>query len=406
MAASESHHDFQTRAAEALYRPPTARSQDTPTSPQTIQSPHSLQNHYNEKHPHLHTPSDSGPKSGIRTSSVSSFGNTLDSSSVNTVTENEEKQRHVRTLPTWVQSFEEDADDNPGPNVHLLSQPPSAQVAHHHYLPSTSHKPAPGRLYDAQRERTPVTMNSPDREDASRWQTFVKVSAYPPSPAEGCQHVDADWLRENLPDLEQPWLASAQNGQDAQAEGVLGRKPVRRKWWKRPQQVLLRNPMVPLIIRLFVWCFSLFALGLGANIYHLSRVYDCAQRPSTYMAIIVDAVALIYILYITYDEYRGKPLGLRSPGGKMRLIFLDLFFIVFDSANISLAFEALTDSRWACQVSNNIDQSGSRCGGQLVIVDLCHRQKALSSVLLIALIAWLLTFSVSVLRLVERVTQS
>lgn len=96
------------------------------------------------------------------------------------------------------------------------------------------------------------------------------------------------------------------------------------------------------------------------------------------MAIIVDAIAMIYLIYITYDEYSGKPLGLRNAKAKMRLIFLDLFFIVFDSANLSLAFEAFGEDRY--------------CG------EVCGKQKALASVLLIALIAWLSTFSISVTR--------
>lgn len=114
------------------------------------------------------------------------------------------------------------------------------------------------------------------------------------------------------------------------------------------------------------------------------------------MAIIFDSVALIYIFYITYDEYTGKPLGLRSAKAKMRLILLDMFFIVFNSANLSLAFDALTDVRWSCRESQlhavSPNNDGSANGG------LCNRQRALSGVLLIALVAWLLTFAVSVFR--------
>ena len=90
------------------------------------------------------------------------------------------------------------------------------------------------------------------------------------------------------------------------------------------------------------------------------------------MAIIVDAVAMVYLLYITYDEYTGKPLGLRPAKAKMRLIFLDLFFIVFDSANLSLAFATIEKV--------NCDE------------EICSRHITLASVLLIALIAWLTPF--------------
>ena len=130
------------------------------------------------------------------------------------------------------------------------------------------------------------------------------------------------------------------------------------------------------------------ALALGSSIRHLTDHDNAPEKtrntPSTDMSIIIDGVALIYLLYITYDEYTGKPLGLRSAIAKMRLIFLDLFFIVFDSANLSLAMEA----------SRNGDPE-SICPSHKHI---CHRQIALASVLLVALIAWLLTFSISVLR--------
>ena len=142
--------------------------------------------------------------------------------------------------------------------------------------------------------------------------------------------------------------------------------------------------MIPLVLRSIVWSFSLVALALGSSLRHLTDRDDVKNTPSTDMAITVDAIALVYLLYITYDEYTGKPLGLRSAIAKMRLIFLDLFFIVFDSANLSLAMEALRrgDQRSICPYHDKI----------------CNRQKALASVLLIALIAWLLTFSISVLR--------
>ena len=126
-----------------------------------------------------------------------------------------------------------------------------------------------------------------------------------------------------------------------------------------------------------VWSFSAVALALACSIHHITDECRIRATPSTNMAIVVDAVALVYLLYITYDEYSGKPLGLRPAKAKMRLIFLDLFFIVFDSANLSLAFEAIQGD---------------------CISQVCTRQKALASVLLIALIAWLLTFSISVMR--------
>lgn len=146
-----------------------------------------------------------------------------------------------------------------------------------------------------------------------------------------------------------------------------------------------------------VWFFSLIALALGGTIHHLVEVYGRSQGPSADMAIVVDAVALVYLVYITWDEYTGKPLGLRSPNAKMRLIFLDIFFIVFDSANLSLAFASLSDVRGSCASPRFEDELDVKNDA------ICSRQAALASVLLIALVAWLLTFGISVFRLVERV---
>lgn len=107
------------------------------------------------------------------------------------------------------------------------------------------------------------------------------------------------------------------------------------------------------------------------------------------MAIIVDAVALVYTIYITYDEYTGKPLGLRPAKEKIRLIFLDLIFIVFDAANLSLAFKAVVEPT----NYNTIDKEGHK-----IRTSIEREQKALACVLLVVLMAWLTTFMISILR--------
>jgi hypothetical protein len=147
------------------------------------------------------------------------------------------------------------------------------------------------------------------------------------------------------------------------------------------------HPLIPLVFRIIVLTTSTIALGISASIYNLSRKYIYPQNPSTTMAIVVDVVAIPYIVYIIWDEYTAKPLGLRSPKAKIRLVLLDLFFIIFESANLALAFAALTDDNGACKIEVN--------GYDFII---CSRVKTLSGILLIALIAWSLTFSVSVFR--------
>jgi len=93
--------------------------------------------------------------------------------------------------------------------------------------------------------------------------------------------------------------------------------------------MLLNSPMVPLTFRSIIWSLSLVALALAGNIFHMSMAYGVEQKASTIMAIVVDALALVYLIYITYDEYSGKPLGLRSPTVKIRLSMLGLSHQLF-----------------------------------------------------------------------------
>ncbi|TQB75033.1 hypothetical protein MPDQ_003829 [Monascus purpureus] len=287
----------------------------------------------------------------------------------------------IRTLPAWIRSVEYPVDDtSAGVTDRLLpSQPGDAVVAQHNHTPYTT---KPGIRLSNEGEGS---SSYPPRE--SRWKTFSEAIKYPPEQTWNEKSVTPEWLENNLGDYSQPWRGRPTF---VDMEDPLNRR--RDAFIKRFQNSLLTSPIVPLVFRLTVWCFSLIALALGGSIQHLSEKYKHPQGPSALMAIIVDAVALIYLVYITWDEYTSKPLGLRSSRSKTRLILLDLFFIVFDSANLSLAFEVLSDSGGSCTAAE-INESFSPKNDAI-----CDRQKALASVLLIALVAWLLTFAVSIFR--------
>ena len=267
----------------------------------------------------------------------------------------------------------------------MSSTPPGTVIAQHNATLAAPHcqysGPSRGHFHDHEFESTPPLDKNEARGSGSRWRAFVSSSAYPAIAADGGQIVTEEWLQQNGPDYSRPWLADVGNGDpEKDPAGLYRFRAKRRAWYIRAQRTVLRNPIVPMVIRMNVWSFSAVALALACSIHHTTDKHPSRipATPSTDMAIVVDAVALVYLLYITYDEYSGKPLGLRPAKAKMRLIFLDLFFIVFDSANLSLAFEAI---------------QGDYCNSLV-----CTRQKALASVLLIALIAWLLTFSISVMR--------
>ncbi|KAH9880525.1 hypothetical protein IAQ61_000818 [Plenodomus lingam] len=332
--------------------------------------------------------------------SVSSTPHTLASSnrSLSASAENRDKHRAVNTLPPWIQSADE--EDNAEVTSHLLPRTPtSIRPASHHYMP-TPKSNVPGRKFDHVREGAPVTLSTPVSDSASKWKQFTQASNLDRPVYSRGQIVDDDWLKENMADLEQKWEPIDNDDKEEKIKGFwLFNTTKRTRKLVRFQETIMKHPMVPALIRMIVLTFSVLALALASSIYRRSDSHNCDNNSSTWMAIIVDIFAILYTVYITYDEYTSKPLGLRSHNAKMSLIFLDLAFIVFESANLSLAFQALTDDKWACVESDHDIQA---CP---YTKSICQRQKGLTATLLIALLAWIGTFTISTLRLIHRVAR-
>lgn len=287
-------------------------------------------------------------------------------------------------------------------------------MAQHNHSPSTPRHPSHAAKRSHDWDGGFVTASGHIRpERTSRWVTFARSSIYPRENFNG-EKVDADYLNEHFTDYSKRWLADHEDDPEESSNGRY--RAFRRKrqvWYKRAQYTILRNPFIPLAFRLTIFIFAFTALGLGTSIYHESnRIVKCInqdprteicqhlvgtgqqdyyQDPSGLMAMIVDIVAVMYIIYITYDEYFSKPLGLRPARAKVRLVLLDLFFVIFQSANLALSFESLTVDEGACKVGDAPRTSTK-------FDKLCDRAEALSAVLLVSLTAWLITFSISVLR--------
>ncbi|TAQ91055.1 hypothetical protein B7494_g582 [Chlorociboria aeruginascens] len=355
--------------------------------------------------------------------SSSSSNNTHTSTSTKTV--NRVAQRDVRTLPY---SFEERSDslENSRPRDRLLTPPSRAYSTQHHHTPSQlprrvsqdgfvdtyddvshgmnerkaetgffgSHRdPVKGRKWDHARDGDPVIMQSGVIPTSSPWRTYIVSSMYGPATSENSKSVNENLWQKQTQEYERPWRGDLDgNGDPEKLSGLLHGRKKRRNFFSRCQHLLLMHPLVPLVFRLIVLTTSTIALGLSSSVHVLSSKYSYPQSPSSIMAIVVDVVGIPYILYVTWDEYTGKPLGLRSPKAKIRLVLLDLFFIIFESANLALAFASLADGGGACKASDTAFN-----------YIICNRVKALCGILMVALIAWSITFAVSIFRLVERV---
>ncbi|KAH0369034.1 hypothetical protein KCU65_g3555, partial [Aureobasidium melanogenum] len=262
--------------------------------------------------------------------------------------------RIVRSIPPWVLT-EDDSDDESVDQTQRLLPPSNAVPASHHYLPAppTQHK-APGRKWDHIRSAEPPLLDQPIDTNQQRWLPYM-LSGPQPRGVPGARLVSEAWMDENMPHLTSTWHAAEPEKPEEKTKGLWLFTPERRsKTFARIKRIILKNPFVPLVFRLIVLSFTVAALGLGARVFHEADAVNrqgegpCSKRASTYMAIVLDSVAVPYIGYITWDEYLSKPLGLRSATAKVSLLLVDLFFIVFYSSNLSLALDALDDPRWAC----------------------------------------------------------
>lgn len=243
-----------------------------------------------------------------------------------------------------------------------------------------------GRKWDHLRSAEPVIVHSyhptvAGLSTGSEWHDFIHSSAWGRPQGEESELVDAEMLEKLQPNF-------GRRPMEGEYEDMAAKASKRRRAiapYKRVWNVVMRHSLSPLLFRLIVMVTSILVLGVAGRIYYLEDSFDkdSAERTQSVVAIVVDCVAIPYIGYMIWDEYTGKPLGLRSAVSKMSLILLDLFFIIFKSASTALAFESL--------IYHNVTEATVR-----------ELAKALAAFMLIGLIAWTMTFSVNIFRTVER----
>jgi len=231
-----------------------------------------------------------------------------------------------------------------------------------------------GRKWDHLRTAEPVIVTGHSAEPASKWRDFIQSSTYGRMDHEETTVVDPEYLNQLQPSFNQPFDMPQPS-----------EKPKERVTLSRLWKILVQHPLVPLGFRIAVLLTSIMALALSVRIYELENANksDTAERTQAVVAIVVDCVAVPYIGYMTWDEYVGMPLGLRSASQKASLVLMDLFFIIFKAASTALSFEAL--------VYHNSKDDRT-----------LHFSRALTAFMLVGLVSWSLTFTVNVFRLVDK----
>ncbi|KAK5660505.1 hypothetical protein OQA88_13053 [Cercophora sp. LCS_1] len=322
--------------------------------------------------------------------------------------------RPPRSLPPWIDSYEERYGSPEEDQFHVLeSPPPPTHQPHHNHAPSQPQRrvsrdgfvyektPAAeankgarpnlrrilrgknaerGRKWDHLRSAEPVIVPRYSRASpSSPWYGFLQSSRYGHIPNEESEIVDPEMLDKLQPDFNRPVDVPRP---DDYSKSRVARTVV---LYKRVWNVILRHPLVPLAFRLIVLLTSILALALSARIFEIESAErrSSSETTQSIVAIVVDTVAVPYIGYMTWDEYTGKPLGLRPATQKISLVLMDLFFIIFKSASTTLAFEAL--------VYHNATDIRVR-----------RYSQALAAFQTVSLISWSMTFTVNVFRLVQK----
>ncbi|KAG5983190.1 hypothetical protein E4U55_000584 [Claviceps digitariae] len=242
-----------------------------------------------------------------------------------------------------------------------------------------------GRKWDHLRSSEPVIVSKyrpAPSQGAMSWQDFVHSSSWGRMMNVESEVVDYETLNKL-----QPTFNSGIKVQFHHSDGRVKDKDSRKAVFlpRRIWNAIMRHPLSPLLFRLGVMVTSILALGLSARIYQLEDGLNknSAERTQSLVAVVVDCVAIPYIGYMTWDEFTGKPLGLRSAMSKISLILLDLFFIIFKSASTALAFETFIYHGARHSSLNNLSM-------------------ALAAFQLLGLISWSMTFTVNVFRMVKR----
>lgn len=247
-----------------------------------------------------------------------------------------------------------------------------------------------GRKWDHLRSAEPVIVpgynpgyRPATAQPALAWQDFINSSAWGRMPNEESEVVDPEVLNKLQPTFNRP-VDAPMNPLDPRASKTKRTLALYKRVWN----LVVRHSLAPLLFRLTVMVTSILALGIAARIFQLENAHDAngkdpAEPTQSVVAVAVDCVAIPYIGYMIWDEYTGKPLGLRSGVSKISLILLDLFFIIFKSVSTALAFESL--------IYHSLPESLIR-----------GLSKALAAFMLIGLIAWTMNFTVNIFRTVER----
>ncbi|KAE8223137.1 hypothetical protein CF319_g3778 [Tilletia indica] len=186
-----------------------------------------------------------------------------------------------------------------------------------------------------------------------------------------------------------------------------------RSYMARFRQFLLLNPFAPFAFRMINMSFTTATLAVAIRIHETLRSIGDSSLvgSSPILGIIFAPLTLAHVFTQIYMEYFGKPIGLWSVRSKLFYTLIELVFVCFWSAELSLAFDNLTTSPLECccgasklfraeEAAEAINQNPERVGY------VCRLQSTLAGLSFVSLLAYLIVLSVSLFRIFERLSRS
>jgi hypothetical protein len=148
----------------------------------------------------------------------------------------------------------------------------------------------------------------------------------------------------------------------------------------------LTDRLVPLFFRLAILLISIVGLVLAGILFQQVKPITS----STIFIVAWPTIAIVFTLVVMTDEFLSPPIGLRPAFTKLSITLADLFFIMLNIANLTITFSLILD--------------GPVCHTSPKQLRQCKLSHALCVILFFGAVAWTITFSVTLVRLVSAVS--
>lgn len=232
----------------------------------------------------------------------------------------------------------------------------------------------PGRKWDHLRSSEPFIMGSgyrpPNVDPYEKWRDFIDSTRRYNGCADRPTHfISQEKLEAQYPGLNNPLVTKMPPPASTRRKTLAFRL----------KRMILLSPLLPPIIRLIALSMSLGSLGLATELLRRDELHSL--RSQAVASIVIDSLAIPYILYMMYDEFTGLPLGLRSAVEKASLTLIDVLFIILKAVSTALALQ-----------TRELQGNGNSW----------NNYSAYLGLLVCAVVAWIFTFVIMLFRLVDR----